>query len=633
MAILGPAASSRTVQKYVPTRGFRGFGGQALDVYLDEALTQPATIKVFQSSAPDTPGPTIADSRVRLTRDSQVPMFWFPDGVRTLWGKVARGGPKVRLDAFDPAAELAGETPAPSMALVGSYHQPPSPLITTFQSGHGFTNNAGGAGGDDLVDFALGSQSVFSTTDGIATAKTWKRTAMTAVNATGKYPVVWVKIDPFPDLPQMSTGTFQAGSAATETRAPRKAMAGLKLYLGDTNLGNSFQWEMNSGSSMPWLTPGVWHRVTLPWGQSTTSGSPARAAITDCQFRLIDAGAATTVTISGTPTGGSFTLSVNGETTAPIAYNATGAAVVSALEALNTFNPGDLAATAGALPGTAVKLVFYGAFVGAGRPILSASGAGLTGGTSPAVAVVNGESVPPVTVRWNGVGLLSQSTAWPNGVVSFTFDDTYLSHFTEARRYLDKYGFGGTAYVIQEYVGLPGRMTLDHLRQMERTSGWEIAGHATTGAVHNLRLQNLTDEQLDQEFAAQRRFLRENGFRGDHTAYPGGEFDERVLAACNRWMSAGRTVFQRSETLPPARRSKLRSGGYVTSSHTVATLTAAIDQAYANGEWMIFSNHDLVSVIGSTSDQLITDFQQVVDYAYTKGIPVRTVGEVLRTKP
>lgn len=89
-----------------------------------------------------------------------------------------------------------------------------------------------------------------------------------------------------------------------------------------------------------------------------------------------------TVTITGAPAGGTFTLSWNGQTTAPIAYNATAAAVQAAINALT----GASSATAGGgpLPSSAVVVTFPAAMV---QATLSANGAGLTGGTGPAVAV------------------------------------------------------------------------------------------------------------------------------------------------------------------------------------------------------------------------------------------------------
>lgn len=66
------------------------------------------------------------------------------------------------------------------------------------------------------------------------------------------------------------------------------------------------------------------------------------------------------VAIAGTPTAGSFTLTWNGQTTAPIAYNASAATVKAALEALSNIGAGGLTGGGGALPGTAVDITFSG---------------------------------------------------------------------------------------------------------------------------------------------------------------------------------------------------------------------------------------------------------------------------------
>ncbi|WPH57890.1 major tail protein [Gordonia phage RayTheFireFly] len=86
------------------------------------------------------------------------------------------------------------------------------------------------------------------------------------------------------------------------------------------------------------------------------------------------------VTITGGPTGGTFTLTYRGKTTAPIAYNATAATVKAALVALDDgYDSSDfvVAGTAGG-PYT-VSTPSAGT--------LTASGAGLTGGTAPSVTV------------------------------------------------------------------------------------------------------------------------------------------------------------------------------------------------------------------------------------------------------
>lgn len=82
------------------------------------------------------------------------------------------------------------------------------------------------------------------------------------------------------------------------------------------------------------------------------------------------------VTISGTPTGGTYTLSVNGFATAGIAYNANAAAVAAAVNALS-----GVTGVSGVTASGTVKLVFPVAVV------LAADGSNLTGGTDPDVAV------------------------------------------------------------------------------------------------------------------------------------------------------------------------------------------------------------------------------------------------------
>lgn len=117
----------------------------------------------------------------------------------------------------------------------------------------------------------------------------------------------------------------------------------------------------------------------LPLGKITASGlyAPYAAATNEVQ----------TVTITGTPTGGTYTLTWSGQTTAAIPYNATAAQVRTALEALSNLAPGDVTVTGGPHPGTAMTVTFGGTLLGDNVAEMTASGASLTGGSSPAVAI------------------------------------------------------------------------------------------------------------------------------------------------------------------------------------------------------------------------------------------------------
>lgn len=104
-----------------------------------------------------------------------------------------------------------------------------------------------------------------------------------------------------------------------------------------------------------------------------------------------------TITITGTPTGGTFTLTYEGYTTAPIAFDAVAADVLAALIALPTIGTGNVTTGGGPLPGTPVTVTGAGLFAGIDLSTMTADGSLLTGGTSPAVAVTT--TTPPGLTR------------------------------------------------------------------------------------------------------------------------------------------------------------------------------------------------------------------------------------------
>lgn len=92
-----------------------------------------------------------------------------------------------------------------------------------------------------------------------------------------------------------------------------------------------------------------------------------------------------TATVTGTPTGGTFTLTYSGSTTSNIAYNATAATVRTALENLTSVGYGNVDVTGSA--GGPYTVTFRGSLAGTNVAAMTASGAGLTGGSSPSVTI------------------------------------------------------------------------------------------------------------------------------------------------------------------------------------------------------------------------------------------------------
>lgn len=68
-----------------------GLAGRTVDLFTTAACTALADIRTFNPAAPWTVGAAISGSRVTLDATGRLPLFWFPDGVTTLYARTVRG--------------------------------------------------------------------------------------------------------------------------------------------------------------------------------------------------------------------------------------------------------------------------------------------------------------------------------------------------------------------------------------------------------------------------------------------------------------------------------------------------------------------------------------------------------------
>lgn len=137
--------------------------------------------------------------------------------------------------------------------------------------------------------------------------------------------------------------------------------------------------------------------VSLTDEATTNAGDNATFNVTNIAHQAFDPTASftiqtevddvQTVSITGSPTGGTFTLTFGGNTTVGIAFNAAASAVQAALVALASIGAGNATVTG---PSGGPWLVdFTGTLGYAAQTLMTTSGAGLTGGTSPASHVAH----------------------------------------------------------------------------------------------------------------------------------------------------------------------------------------------------------------------------------------------------
>jgi RHS repeat-associated protein len=184
------------------------------------------------------------------------------------------------------------------------------------------------------------------------------------------------------------------GALGNPTTTPRARVSFLADYYDAANrLTTQVDVGTNGGTA--------WTRPTSPPSASDT------VLVTSTGY---GADSVQQVQLTGTPTGGTFTLTFNGQTTSSIAYNASAATVQSAVQGLSSIGSGN-ALVAGGIGGP-WQVRFVGTLGGSVRPALTGNGSGLTGGTSPTVALT-------ITSLGGDAGHVQQMTD-PRGIVTRT---------------------------------------------------------------------------------------------------------------------------------------------------------------------------------------------------------------------
>lgn len=127
-------------------------------------------------------------------------------------------------------------------------------------------------------------------------------------------------------------------------------------------------------------------------------------------------------------------------------------------------------------------------------------------------------STPDKTALYIQTNVSADNSAWDGwlnkGMVALTFDDGYVSNYTNARPILGQYGLPGTAYVIAGALG----MTLEQMHTLE-SEGWEIGCH---GYSHG-DIYALNEAQIRSEFGDNcATYLRDQGFDVKSMATPFG---------------------------------------------------------------------------------------------------------------
>jgi len=219
-----------------------------------------------------------------------------------------------------------------------------------------------------------------------------------------------------------------------------------------------------------------------------------------------------------------------------------------------------------------------------------------------------------VSVTWDDFNSVKDLGS---GKVTFSFDDGFADTWN-AKAVLDKYGYRANLFVVKNWVGTSGYLSLTQLKQLYER-GWDIGSHS----VSHSHLSSLTDAQKEYELRESQRFLVENGFlRGARFfAAPYHEMDSTLLDLAKKYYQIVRWGTTAMQSLPPASWHQLR--GWNIYNFDLTTMKSKIDWAKANNAWIclhLYGNYtwlsDLVDYIHSQKLEVVT-YSDILD-ALTK---------------
>ncbi len=126
--------------------------------------------------------------------------------------------------------------------------------------------------------------------------------------------------------------------------------------------------------------------------------------------------------------------------------------------------------------------------------------------------------------------IYDSSQPLPEKPILLTFDDGYADAYTAAFPVLQRYGFQATFYVVTDFVGRPGYLTVEQIREMA-AAGMSFGSHS----VSHLSLTTLSAERLERELSQSRTQLESLLERPVlDLCYPLGRFNQPVRQAVER---------------------------------------------------------------------------------------------------
>ncbi len=203
----------------------------------------------------------------------------------------------------------------------------------------------------------------------------------------------------------------------------------------------------------------------------------------------------------------------------------------------------------------------------------------------------------------------------PQALVTFSFDDGYISDYTVMKPLFAAQGEVGCSAIIDNSIGDGGRMSGAQIVELE-DAGWEILAHTKTHA----NLRDSTESVIRSELTLNKATLEALGLTINNLVYPYTFHDElsrRVTRELFRSGRGGGTLLN-PQVLHHYGLNSVNGDTPADSS----TYKAWIDSAESQSKWLIFYIHST-----DATDSLM--IESLINYVQSKSISIVTINQGL----
>ena len=184
---------------------------------------------------------------------------------------------------------------------------------------------------------------------------------------------------------------------------------------------------------------------------------------------------------------------------------------------------------------------------------------------------------------------LIDSFEWEKrGVVTFWFDDAWMSQYTNGFPILEKHGFKGALAVPTELIKYEGYIKWWQIKKLQ-FNGWEINSHSVS---HECDQEIMTYEKLEFELRYSKIEIMSQGLLADNYVVPCGVVDDKLNEIAKTYYKSMRTSEPGLNDIPLEDPYFIKADTIINTTK-IEDIKVLLNDAKVNRKWIVLMFHQI----------------------------------------